>query len=210
MIKEKDEQALGDLIVLFEHESKKDYVSAVVKVMVERTLALLRKPTDFLEELPFEISSMELFNSFHHLDKEIRRSLRNNENHKTYELLVDYIDLLPKFTPGDDHDIIRKYILANMLVSSESLEGTLLMEEKVDVYTSSEAADILDVSDQTIRRWCDKGKYPDAYQTEGGHWRIPKKYFKVSLEQARKRKLFEQQLNEFNESKGEADESEWL
>lgn len=54
-----------------------------------------------------------------------------------------------------------------------------------EAYTTSEAAQILHVSDQTIRRMCDAGKFPEATRTEGGHWRIPKKYFKVTLEQSK-------------------------
>ena len=26
---------------------------------------------------------------------------------------------------------------------------------------------------KTIKRWCEKGFFPDAYKTKGGHWRIP-------------------------------------
>lgn len=77
--------------------------------------------------------------------------------------------------------------------------------EEVDYtnsYSTVEAAEIVGVSDQTIRRWSEKGKYPDAVKT-GGRWRIPKKYFKIFLEEARKRKSFEQHLNEFNAQYGE-------
>ncbi|MBS4220080.1 helix-turn-helix domain-containing protein [Bacillus sp. FJAT-49711] len=75
-------------------------------------------------------------------------------------------------------------------------------EDYTKSYTTLEAAEIVGVSDQTIRRWSEKGKYPDAVKT-GGCWRIPKKYFKISLEEARKRKAFEQHLNEFNAQYGE-------
>ncbi|MBD0383894.1 type I restriction endonuclease subunit R, EcoR124 family [Paenibacillus sedimenti] len=99
------------------------------------------------------------------------------------------------------HNLLQEFVLKG---------GFDIEEPKVEVYTSSEVAEILGVTDLTILRWCDKNKYPEAYQTDGGHWRIPQKYFKISLEQARKRKVYEQQLNEFNASKGEADESEWI
>ncbi|MCD1261839.1 helix-turn-helix domain-containing protein [Paenibacillus athensensis] len=209
MIKEQDEKVLTDTVVLLEHESKLDSVSVVVKIMVERTLALLHKSTNFLDDLPFILPSIDVFQSFHRLDREIRRSIRSREYHRAHELLVDYIDLLPRFVPDSNLEQIRKLILANLLASSEQ-PSNILVEEKVEVYTSSEAAEILGVTDQTIRRYCEKGKYPEAYQTEGGHWRIPQRYFKITPEQAKKRKAFEQQLNEFNASTGEAAESEWI
>jgi excisionase family DNA binding protein len=62
---------------------------------------------------------------------------------------------------------------SNVLVERD----THMEEAKNDFYTTSKAAEIGGVSDQTIRCWCEKGKFPDAYQTEGGHWRIPQKYF---------------------------------
>jgi excisionase family DNA binding protein len=65
-----------------------------------------------------------------------------------------------------------------------------------DYATTSEAAEIGGVSDQTIRRWCEKGKFPGAYQTEGGHWRIPQKLFKVTLQQAREANAFMKKVDE--------------
>jgi excisionase family DNA binding protein len=82
--------------------------------------------------------------------------------------------------------------------------------EQAEVHTSTEVTEIIGVSDQTIRRWCEQGKYPGAYQTKGGHWRITKKYFKVSLEEARKRNAFEQDLNDLNAKYGEVNEDEFL
>lgn len=99
------------------------------------------------------------------------------------------------------HNLLQKFILKG---------GFDIEVPEVEVYTSSEAAEILGVTKLTILRWCDQNKFPEAYQTDGGHWRIPQKYFKISFEQARKRKTYEQQLNEFNALKGEGDESEWI
>jgi len=41
------------------------------------------------------------------------------------------------------------------------------------VYTTGQAARLLGVEDQTVRKWCRLGKI-DAYTTSspGGHWRI--------------------------------------
>lgn len=209
MLKEQDEKALWDTVEILQHERKLDSVSAFFKMMIERTFTLLHKPTDFLYDLSFEMPSTEILQSFHELDTEIRRAIRFGDRQKTYLLLVEYIDLLPHFVQSDDLNEIRKSILANILSASEQ-PANLLVQEKVEMYTSSDVAEIMDVSDQTIRRWCEKGKYPEAFQTEGGHWRIPQKYFKLTLEQARNRKVFEKELNKYNASKGEANDSEWL
>ncbi|MEZ7171754.1 helix-turn-helix domain-containing protein [Sporosarcina sp. OR05] len=66
--------------------------------------------------------------------------------------------------------------------------------------------EILHVSDQTIRRMCDAGKFPDATRTEGGHWRIPKQYFNVSLDQAREMKNELAQVRKKAQEGGEVDE----
>lgn len=65
-------------------------------------------------------------------------------------------------------------------------------------YTSAEIAAIIDVTDKKIQSWCEKGKYPGAKKIAGGHWLIPKEYFRITLEDARKRKAFDEELNNFN------------
>lgn len=41
--------------------------------------------------------------------------------------------------------------------------------------TSKQAAELLGVSSpNTVKNWLKGGSFPDAYQTEGGHWRFPR------------------------------------
>lgn len=35
------------------------------------------------------------------------------------------------------------------------------------------AAVVFDKDERTIRRWCERGVFPGAFRTAGGHWRIP-------------------------------------
>lgn len=77
-----------------------------------------------------------------------------------------------------------------------------------DFYTSMEVAEIVSVPDQLIREWCEKERYPGAVKKENEIWHIPKRYFKVSLKEVRKRKVFEQELNRFNKFEGEVNEDE--
>jgi excisionase family DNA binding protein len=70
-------------------------------------------------------------------------------------------------------NITRETDLANQVTTVE------------ETYTTSEAAEILHVSDQTIRRMCEAGKFLGATRTDGGHWRIPRKHFKIALDQSK-------------------------
>lgn len=77
--------------------------------------------------------------------------------------------------------------------------GDKTVEEK-DTYSSYEVAEIVGVTDLIIRECCDKGKYPNAFKTTNGLWRIPKRLFKVKLEDAIRRRDFENKLNKFNDT----------
>ncbi|MDN4608150.1 helix-turn-helix domain-containing protein [Sporosarcina highlanderae] len=83
---------------------------------------------------------------------------------------------------------------------------TIQLSTTIETYTTSEAAEILHVSDQTIRRMCDAGKFPGATRTEGGHWRIPQEYFKVSLDQSREMKTDLANVRKKSQEGGEVDE----
>jgi predicted site-specific integrase-resolvase len=41
------------------------------------------------------------------------------------------------------------------------------------MYQPGELATILRVDPKTVSRWCAAGKVPGAFQTPGGHWRVP-------------------------------------
>ncbi|SFQ38233.1 helix-turn-helix domain-containing protein [Salibacterium halotolerans] len=63
-------------------------------------------------------------------------------------------------------------------------------------YSTGEAAEILGVSSETVRKMCDAGRFPEAERTNGGHWRIPDTYFKVTLQEAREADQFMKPLDE--------------
>lgn len=216
MFKEREEDLLWDTITLLKDQNHFENASALFKSLIERTFSALKMPTSFLEEAKIDLPSNEIVSLFRSLDKEINRSLKRSDTIRAYESLLEYIEKLSEVIPETD----QKQILAKLLAekSQRPLEIILprfefaipVAPEQAEVYTSSEAAEIIGVSDQTIRRWCEKGKYPNAYQTDGGHWRIPKRHFKVTLEEARKREEFEQLLNKVNAKHGEVAEDEFL
>lgn len=216
MIKERDAELLWDTVSLLNEQNYIENAKAVFISIVERTFTLLKQSIDFLDDSNIEMPSKELSKHFRFIDRQIRSSLMMNDYESAHEQLVEYIELLSQIFPDEiDKKQFQKRIVAKLL-TSHFLETTgnehvsVLVAKNTEVYSSTEAAEILGISDQTIRRWCDKGKYPDAYQTDGGHWRIPKKYFKINLEEAIKRKEFEEQLNQFNTEKGEISEDEFL
>jgi excisionase family DNA binding protein len=140
------------------------------------------------------------------LSNEIAESVKKREKDKAAELTAEYLDrfvhlLSETDREADDlHKELLKGFIEYRITESQGKRhiriSTYKAPSKISVasvelekgayVTSREAAEIGGVSDQTIRRWCEKGKFPEAFKTDGGHWRIPKKYFKMSLQEARK------------------------
>lgn len=213
MIREREEELLWDTVTLLKDQNLMENALALFKSLIERTFSTLKVPTQFLEELKINTPTNEMVSQIRSLDKEIYQALKDDNTLQAYEYLVDYIEELSEVIPESNRKkIIAKFLFTHYLndTTKEVIVPIPLEVEREDVFTSTEAAEIIGVSDQTIRRWCEKGKYPDAYQTEGGHWRIPKKHFKISIEQARKRNSFEERLNQFNMKEGEVTEDEFL
>lgn len=213
MNREHDDELLWETVVLLKEQNLIENALALFKSLINRTFSSLNVPTYFLEELNIQTPTDKTLSQIRLLDKEIYQALKNQNIPQAYEFLVDYIKEFSKVIPGSDEKEVMATLLYTRFLNNTPnniLRPIHLEEEIGEVLTSTEASEIVGVSDQTIRRWCEKGKYPDAYQTEGGHWRIPKKYFKISYEQARKRKSFEDRLNQFNMKVGEVSEDEYL
>lgn len=136
------------------------------------------------------------------LSKEIARLLEEKQEiEHALEKATEYVDRFAYLLADTDTEaelvhktLVKSWIRAHM-ESTHDLTVPFA-KENTPVYTSSEAAEIAGVSDQTIRRWCEKGKFPEAFQTDGGHWRIPQKYFKVTWEEARKAEDFMEKVDE--------------
>ncbi|MFZ3589171.1 helix-turn-helix domain-containing protein [Bacillus sp. DJP31] len=214
MIHERDEDILWETVALLKDENHIENAQALFRSLVDKTFSMLKLPTDFLHDISLDIPPRELFLTFKHIDRTIHQLIELKEIERANEHVLDYIDLLTQTAPYTDRDVYRKKILVQMLNTHSKVQAMLdernIKEIDSETYTSSEASEIVGVSDQTIRRWCEKRKYPDAYQTEGGHWRIPEKYFSITHDDARKRRIFENKLNKINKNKGDLDESEFL
>ena len=143
------------------------------------------------------------------LNEQLRELTERHENNKAKFILIDYVDTLSEALDYNEKNELRKKLLAS-LIDLPSKEDSKRYEtfrgseeiaipfvaQLAETYSPKEAAEILGVSDQTIRRMCEKGKFPEATQTAGGHWKIPKHYFKVTLEDARARKQAMKEIDE--------------
>ncbi|AJD92864.1 hypothetical protein JMA_35470 [Jeotgalibacillus malaysiensis] len=127
-----------------------------------------------------------------HLAKEFSELKELQQQDQLQEKLVEYLDGIVDFLSVDHAHAaqLRKYYFSPLIQVAANSDQQVSLEESPpskiskEFYTSSETALILGVSDQTVRRMCDNGKFPEANRTDGGHWRIPSNYFKVSPQEA--------------------------
>jgi excisionase family DNA binding protein len=151
--------------------------------------------------------------SMQSMSNEIDELIQQKEMERAADRIIDYLGrIIHLFSESqteaeDMYKKVVKALIESKMTNSDSVQFSKISEPaeiyKVntdytnrDYATTSEAAEIGGVSDQTIRRWCEKGKFPGAYQTEGGHWRIPQKLFKVTLQQAREADAWMKKVDE--------------
>ncbi|MCJ7842523.1 SNF2 helicase associated domain-containing protein [Lederbergia sp. NSJ-179] len=79
-------------------------------------------------------------------------------------------------------------------------------KEEIHYYTPNEVAKKLGLSDQTIRRMCERGSFEGAYKTEGGHWKIPEDIFITTREQDEIAEEVLKQIDRKNSVTGDVDE----
>ncbi|WP_245686881.1 helix-turn-helix transcriptional regulator [Tenuibacillus multivorans] len=193
-----------------------DQAKAVFKVVIERFLHKVGMFTPLVSKIPLSLPSSEKAHVLRKLENEMLEILSHNDKDKKYELLVEYIDNISDLSE-EDSLLIRRKILASIL--SEKIENRqsieineitpeyqIKQEKTTSFYTPKEVSKKMGLSDQTIRRMCEKGKFPGAYQTGGGHWKIPHNAFITTPEQDQKADELFEQINAINEKAGDADE----
>lgn len=147
------------------------------------------------------------------LSKEVSLLVENQQYERAQEKIFEYIDEIVSLLSSsyEEEKRLRRSFLKNLIQFSVKTQrnnglsnsspyrlshanvdivpqGTIFshpVTAAVETYTTSEAAEILNISDQTIRRMCEAGKFPGASRTDGGHWRIPREHFNVTIEQSR-------------------------
>lgn len=213
----KEHDVLWDHVIELIRKKSSKQASALFKNLIKQTITVTNMPAKFLYEETFDLSSDEKIDPIRKSGKKLIEASQNiGDPSEVSKSFVEFLENLSKvIITNDRQEILAKAFAEQMQRRagqfSEPISKAFVEPiDYIDTYSTLEAAEIVGVSDQTIRRWCEKGKFPEAKRTESGHWRIPKKYFKISLEDARKRKEFEQRLNEYNAKHGEEYEDEYL
>ncbi|QHS23773.1 helix-turn-helix domain-containing protein [Virgibacillus sp. MSP4-1] len=219
-VREKEQEKLWDSILTLANIDK-EQAKVVFKAAIERSFRSFDMFTPFISRIPLKVPDCEHVQKFKQIEKQVMSHLTQKQEDKAYELLVEYIDTLSGLTEFNS-TIIRRRLIASLLKEKHqpapmadqiakkdagipaltiSKEG-----EESSYYTPKEVSKKLGISDQTVRRMCDRGKFPGAYQTDGGHWKIPKEDFITTEEQDKKADEILRQIDVVNEEAGDVDE----
>ena len=190
-----------------------EQAEAVLKTTVERSLNQMGFTTPAISSLELKITNPQSVIDLHHIERKIKHQLKNKDHEMAYESLVDYLSKLSEMTDKDPA-VIHKKLIASLMANSakNSLRASLVnrpsrhQKTENSFYSPSEAAEKIGLSDQTIRRMCEKGKFAGAYKTNGGHWRIPKENFITTDEQDKRAKAFFERIDIKNQEAGNVDE----
>lgn len=199
----------------------KEKAEAVFKTTIEKSFQQLDIPSTILSQIRLYAPTIDQVSELRQLEKNIRETFDCQKQDVTYELVVDYIDKISTLSKEDSTSTRRK-LLASIIAENRRTPkkyrlktqkgiatlypATAYVEEKKNYYTTTEVAEKLGLSDQTIRRMCDKGKFKGAYKTEGGHWRIPDHAFITSSDQDKKAEEIFSRIDAKNREMGDINE----
>ncbi|PDM39300.1 MULTISPECIES: helix-turn-helix domain-containing protein [unclassified Geobacillus] len=189
---------------------------SVFKVTIEKSLQQLGITSPIFSTIPLSVPNTDRLSQLRRIEKKMREAYAHQEKEKAYEYLVDYIEQLSQMAE-DNPLAVRKKLLASLLAEhhkrkpkkyrlSSSSAPLLSKQVATAYYTTTEVAKKLGLSDQTIRRMCEKGKFPGAYKTDGGHWRIPQEIFITTSEQDKRTEEVLKRIDIKNQKAGDVDE----
>jgi len=218
-VNEEQEQMWDTVQLLSNIDEEK--AKTILKVTIEKSLQHLgmRSPV-VLNTLQLSTPSNQHLLKLREIEQKMRYSYGNKEQEKAYEYLAEYIEELSEIL-GDDPMNARRKLFASLLsqkyrrsLKHPKFKGRDLhlktqkafSQQETSYYKTSEVAKKLGLSDQTIRRMCEKGHFTGAYQTDGGHWRIPKNLFITTLEQDERAEKVFQKIDSKNNEMGNVDE----
>lgn len=189
---------------------------AVLKTTIEKSLLLLDLYTPILSSIHFSIPDEEYLLKLKEMDTRLQEQITDTALEKQYEFAVEYIDMLSGIS--DEPTRTSKKILASLLAQRKRRNRLRLVKRQTvkpinaiqkggaQYYTPNEVAKKLGLSDQTIRRMCEKGKFRGAYKTDGGHWKIPEDNFITSREQDSRAEEVFRHIERKNSELGDVDE----
>jgi excisionase family DNA binding protein len=188
-----DDALLWDSALALVQAGKPDLAVSVLRKAIEGSFAIVNQSSEFLNRVTIKTPTEKQIHSLKAFDAAIQQAVKNGHFEEAGDRYTKYLEtLLSIFEEGESAEIQKMFFGQLLKTSYQSKEKADLAKEQAatyttgaKVYTTTEAAEMIHVSDQTIRRMCEKGKFPGAYKTDGGHWRVPSKYFKITPEEAR-------------------------
>jgi excisionase family DNA binding protein len=214
LIDQEQEQMWESVEILSQIDMEK--AKTVLKATIEKAFRQLNIATPILSTIRLSARSFDHLTNLRETEKKMREAYGHQEREKAYEYLVDYIEQLSELIE-EDSVVTRNKLYASLLFQSRrkpyklhvkpfpAASSVSVKEGKV-YYKPSEVAKKLGLSDQTIRRMCEKGKFQGAYKTDGGHWRIPQDAFITTPEQDQRASEVLHRIDLKNKEVGNVDE----
>lgn len=193
----------------------REQAKVVLKVTIERSFRQVGVVLPELSSLSLKLPEQDELNQLKQLEKKLNNAAEQQKIND--DLLAEYIDGLiqltatnqPKFRRAVTVSLLKQGRIKrriNRTAYTQPIMIASLKEETKPFYTPKEVGKKLGLSDQTIRRLCEKGKLAEAFQTEGGHWRIPRDAFITTSKQDEQAETIIQRIDRKNRQKGDADE----
>lgn len=232
MVSIKQENLLDTVEFLMEQE-KEEHVIAVLKAALEKSLRKMNVYTPIISHLPFVSPKKEQLEELKKLESDISKEFAKSSSpdEATFEKILDYLFIVSAVTEKPSYSyrkltasILARKSTSGFRISRSKEEIRQVMDELIEgkrapiielassqeenkYYTTSEAARKLGLSDQTIRRMCEQGKFSGAIRVGGtGHWRIPEENFITTHAQDKEAEMIMQRIDEKNIEAGEVDE----
>ncbi|MBL4952043.1 helix-turn-helix domain-containing protein [Neobacillus sp. YIM B02564] len=195
----------------------KEKAKTVFKAAVEKTFWQLQFAPTFLSSIRFTAPTTDQLVKLRETEKRVREAYNHEQKIEAYEYLLEYIEQFSELSE-ENTALTRRKLLASLLAQQNRsrkparikrpvYKGKIVTsEEGKSFYTTSEAAEKLGLSDQTIRRMCERGSIPKAYKTDGGHWRIPQEAFITTPKHDKKAQEFLRRMDMKNKEAGDVDE----
>lgn len=207
---ESDQESLWDSVLTLYTIDKKMALS-VFKETVKNIFATMRVHLH-ISEIIFELPLKKDLYTLKHIDHQIQEALQQSDKKKACEMLVDFIDQLSNMHEKNSNTINRQVMVSlleqqsKMMKENDVSSQTLHAKTEENFYSPNEVARKIGLSDQTVRRMCENGKFPGAYKTSGGHWKIPEKLFISTRDQDKNAELVFERIDIRNRKYGDIDE----
>lgn len=214
VLKENEQEKLWEFISTLTKEdeaSKKEMAASLVKMLIGNRLSSLGYWTDFLQNVTLTNLSDETVYNIKEKDLSISKNYYYYQKNPE-ELRKSIASILRTIYKLSDEnqkeDTLDSIFISLLYKESDDKIDNKNRDSQFDsgYFTTGDVAKKLGLSEQSVRRQCEKGRYPDASKTDGGHWRIPIKYFRTTKEQDTEADKTLQQIDKKNKEARAVDE----